>query len=166
MTVYIHDIPAFVTFDGPHLRAMVRATDKATFDAQAFEVGLKVHKNPAQPAVIDPETDEVIREAVPASGPLIPAKGVTIAELGPRIITPGTYDDEGNEITPPVIDPRFHANFWLHEARGNWESWALMWSAYGEPGDSNKNESSLLLRGVELVDPDTINTPDNRLSGY
>ena len=28
---------------------------------------------------------------------------------GPRIISPGAYDENGTEITPPEIDTRFHA---------------------------------------------------------
>jgi len=30
--------------------------------------------------------------------------------IGPVVTTPGTYDAEGNEISAPVIDLRFHAN--------------------------------------------------------
>ena len=32
-----------------------------------------------------------------------------IAIQGTRTVTPGTYDDEGAEITPPAIDGRCHA---------------------------------------------------------
>lgn len=30
--------------------------------------------------------------------------------IGPIVSTPGIYDEDGNEVTPPVIDDRFHAN--------------------------------------------------------
>lgn len=36
--------------------------------------------------------------------------------IGPVVTTPGEYDDEGEEITPPVIDARFHANLRCSEA--------------------------------------------------
>lgn len=68
----VDDTRVYVSIQGGRLHAMVRATDKDTFDEKALEVGLKVHTNPAQPAVIDPETEEVITPAVPASGPLVP----------------------------------------------------------------------------------------------
>lgn len=30
--------------------------------------------------------------------------------IGPVVLVPGIYDDEGNEVTPPIVDDRFHAN--------------------------------------------------------
>lgn len=36
--------------------------------------------------------------------------------IGPVTVTPGVYDDDGAEITPPVIDARFHANMRCTEA--------------------------------------------------
>lgn len=30
--------------------------------------------------------------------------------IGPVVGTPGDYDDDGVEVTPPVMDDRFHAN--------------------------------------------------------
>lgn len=36
--------------------------------------------------------------------------------IGPVVTTPGTYDDEGEELTPPVVDARFHANLRCTEA--------------------------------------------------
>jgi len=164
--VFVDGVKAHVTFDRGNLWAMIRATDKATFDAQALAVGLKVHKHPAQPEVIDPETQEVIREAVPASGPLVPAPGVTIAELGPHVITPGEYDDEGNETKAPVMDTRHHVNFWLSAQlveAGLWTQWAATWSVYGAQAEANKQEVALEYQGVELIDPLTIDSPSNRL---
>ncbi len=164
--VFVDGVKAYVTFDRGNLWAMVRAKDKATFDEQALAVGLKVYKHPAQPEVTDPETGEVIREAVEASGPLVSAPGVTIAELGPHVITPGEYDDEGNEIKAPKMDNRYHVNFWLNQQLveiGKWEQWALAWSAYGSQAEANKQEVALKFQGVELVDPTTINSPSNRL---
>lgn len=39
-----------------------------------------------------------------------------LAVVGPVVIDPGTYDEEGAEITPPVIDNRFHVNLRCTEA--------------------------------------------------
>ncbi|WP_173931398.1 hypothetical protein [Chelativorans sp. Marseille-P2723] len=36
--------------------------------------------------------------------------GFVLDVIGPVVITPGEHDDEGDEITPPVIDGRFHVN--------------------------------------------------------
>ena len=30
--------------------------------------------------------------------------------IGPVVVVPSAYDDEGNQLSPPVIDWRFHAN--------------------------------------------------------
>lgn len=156
----------YVTLQGGRLHAMVRATDQATFDAQALAVGLKVYKNPAIPAVIDPETNEVIIPAVEASGPLTPAPGVTIAELGPYTLVPGTYDEEGNEVTAPVLDNRFHANFWLGPhlvERGLWKQWAVAWTQNGQPVNPNNAEEAVEFQGIELIDPQTVTSPANVL---
>jgi hypothetical protein len=34
-----------------------------------------------------------------------------IDEVGSIEVTPGAYDEEGNELTPPVMDTRHHVNF-------------------------------------------------------
>lgn len=36
--------------------------------------------------------------------------GYALHIIGPLVTTPGEYDDDGAETSPPVIDPRFHAN--------------------------------------------------------
>lgn len=164
--VLVDGTKVYVTFDRGNLWAMIRAQDKATFDQQALAVKLKVHKFPAQPAVIDPETGETIKEAVEASGPLVPFPGCTIAEMGPHILTPGEHDEEGNEITPPVVDDRYHVNFWLSPelvAVGQWKQWALAWTANGTPAPANNEEKALEFQGVELIDPATVKNPVNRL---
>lgn len=42
--------------------------------------------------------------------------GFALDIIGPIVTTPGTYDEDGNEIIPPVIDDRFHANLRCTEA--------------------------------------------------
>ena len=163
---YVDGTRVYVSIEGGRLWAMVRATDKDTFDTKALEVGLKVYQNPAVPAVIDPETEEVITPAVPASGPLIPAPGVTITEMGPHVLIPGTYDEDGNELTPPTLDNRHHVNFWLNPAlveRGLWKQWALAWTANGSAVVPNNNEEAIAFQGIELIDPQTVTSPANRM---
>lgn len=156
----------YVSLEGGRLWAMVRATDQATFDAKALEVGLKVYTNPAEPAIIDPETGEVLFPAEPPSGPLIPAPGVTITEMGPHVLVPGTYDENGNEVTAPVLDTRYHANFWLGPhlvERGNWKQWALAWTLNGYQVSPNNQEEAVEFQGIELIDPQTVTSPANRM---
>ena len=156
----------YATMEGGRLWCMIRATDQATFDQKALEVGLKVYTNPAKPAIIDPETGEVLFPAEPASGPLIPAPGVTITEMGPHVLTPGTYDENGNELTPPVLDTRYHVNFGLGPRLveiGAWKQWALAWTLNGQSGTPNNAEESVVHEGIELIDPTTVSHAANRM---
>lgn len=162
----VDGVRIYATLEGGLLFCMIRASDKATFDKQALAVGLKVYQNPAVPAVVDSETGDVIIPAVEASGPLIPAPGVTITELGHLVLTPGTYDEKGNEQTPPVMDNRHHANFWLAPwlvDRGLWKTWGVMWTQNGQPVDPNNTEEAIAYNGIELIDPITVSSPSNVL---
>ena len=162
---FIDDTRVYVSIEGGRLWAMVRATDKATFDQKALEVGLKVYTNPAQPEVLD-EEGNVLFPAVEASGPLIPAPGVTITEMGPHVLVPGVYDEDGSEVTAPVLDNRFHSNFWISPRlveRGLWKQWALAWTQAGQPGTPNNQEESVVYEGIELIDPLTVTSPANRM---
>jgi len=164
--LYIGETRVFVALDRGNLWCMVRATDLATFDALALQVGLLVYTTPAQDAVLDPETQEVITPAVAASGPLKPAPNITITRIGALTTTPGVYDAEGVEVTPPVVDARYHANFWLASslvAAGGWEQWALAWSASGQPTTPNKAEEGIAYQGIELIDPMTVASASNVL---
>jgi hypothetical protein len=162
----IDDVQIYATFDRGNLWCMVRAVDKATFDAQALAVGLKVYINPAQPAILDPETQEVITPAVEASGPLIPARGVTITEIGPHVLVPAVVDATGEVVTAAVMDNRYHVNFWLDAAtvaRGNWMRWATAWTYYGSDIVANAEETGVSMNGIELIDPETVKRPSNTL---
>lgn len=154
----------YVALSGGRLSAMVRCPSEEVFDATALSVGLMEHTNPAIPAVIDLETEEVITEAVEASGPLKPVKHVTITKIGKLVLTPGTYDEEGNELTAPVVDDRYHVNFWLGPelaAKGEWKKWAIQWSDYGQSVEPNAEESAKALNSIELIDPATVRSPSN-----
>ncbi|MEC7763397.1 MAG: hypothetical protein VX874_15955 [Pseudomonadota bacterium] len=165
-----NDVEVFAAFDGGSLRCMTRSPDRATFESVALSVGLMEYANAGSPELRDAETGEVLREAVEPSGPLRPLRGITIAHLGSLVLTPGTYDDEGDEVTAPVLDTRHHANFWLPPhmvERGLWKKWAIAWSHHGEQvAESNKAEDALALNGIELIDPATVASPSNVLAGF
>jgi hypothetical protein len=162
----IDGVRIYAVMDRGNLWCMGRTTDKATFDGLALEAGLKVYTNPAQAAIIDPDTQEVLFPAVAASGPLIKAGGVEIVEIGPLTLVAGTYDDTGAELTAPVVDPRHHVNFWLGPevlARGKWMQWSTLWTYYGSAIVANNAEDGTAMRGMELIDPATIASPSNRM---
>lgn len=142
--LYVDDTAVYAKISGGVLHVMTRAVDEDTFNQVALQVGLVVDSN----------------------GVLMPADGITITHIGPYVITPGTYDDEGVEITPPVLDNRFHVNFWLSpEAtkRGEWEAWIVQWMLNGTLAEQNKSEVALKYQGIELIDPVSIQTPSNVL---
>ena len=162
----VDGVRVYAAMDRGNLWCMVRTPDKATFDAQALAVGLKVYMNPARPAVLDPETQEVITPAVEASGPLIPAHGVTITEIGDLVLVLAVLDADGNVTTPAVTDGRFHANFWLNAdlvKLGGWKQWAVAWTLNGQPVNQNHKEQGMVFHGIELIDPTTVTSPSNRM---
>jgi len=155
----------FVSLEGGRLLAMVRAKDKATFDAQALAVGLTMYTNAAINEVLDPDTGDVLVEARPASGPIIPTKFVTITEIGPLVLTPAVLDEDNAVVTEAVMDNRHHANFWLHPRLvelGRWRQWAYAWTLHGQPSQaSNANERAKALEDIELIDPASVRNPRN-----
>jgi len=162
----VDGVRVYAAMDRGNLWCMVRTPDKEIFDAQALAVGLKVYMNPARPAVLDPETQEVITPAVEASGSLIPAHGVTITEIGDLVLVSAVIDDESNIITPAVTDERYHANFWLNAdlvKLGGWKQWAVAWTINGQPVNQNHKEQGMAFQGIELIDPTTVTSPSNRM---
>lgn len=82
----------------------------------------------------------------------------------PRImLTPGTYGADGNELTAPTFDARYHANLLLGPnivARGTWKTPLLNYYFHGAlVGEKNAEEVAYSVGGVELIDPDTIRSP-------
>jgi hypothetical protein len=155
-------VRVYGVMDRGNLWLMVRATDKDAFDAFAVDAALKFYTNPAQDEFLD-EDGEVETQAVPASGPLKTDPDVTIAELGPHVLTAGVYDADGNETTAPVMDSRYHANIWIGPkmlAKDSWMRWATLWTHYGDAVVANAQEDGTAMRGVELITP---NSPFNRL---
>lgn len=156
------EVPVFATLSGGIVHCMTRAVDEATFDKLALETGLMAYSDPGKPAVIDPDTGEELEPEVPPSGDIVPASGNTVTKIGPYVITEGVYDDEGKEITPPVMDKRYHVNFWI-PSDSDWEGWIVQWMGLGMDGVPNDNEVSKDYKGIELMDPMTINSPSNVL---
>ena len=145
----VNDVPVYARLAGGVLHVMTRAVDKATFDFVAEEVGLLVR-----------ETTEDDQEIVRVSS------GNTITRIGPHVLVQGTYDVDGNELTPPVFDTRYHVNFWLGTEtveRGEWVTWIEQWMLNGTLAEQNKSEVALKYQGIELIDPVSIQTPSNVL---
>ena len=139
--VIVDGVKVYVTLHPGRLDAMVRTPDEATFWEQAQAVELV-------------ETDEL-------SGMLVPRKGITITTIGQLYGTP-----EDTDSPAPVIDSRFHANFWLNERwirLGEWANWAWAWSVLGSPVVPNKSEAAVEYHTIELIDPKTVVTPKNIL---
>lgn len=144
-SVWVDGLRVFVAFDRGNLAAMLRCVDKATFESAAVDVGLM---------------------RVNEDGILTPQAGTTITELGRYVLSPAVIDEQGNELTPPVTDNRYHVNLWLPPktvANGRWQQWALQWTLFGSYATPNKDEVAKALSGVELIDPLTIGDPFNKL---
>ena len=154
------EVPVFATLSGGIVHCMTRAVDEATFDAVGLQVSLLQYSDPGKDAVLD-EDGNVIEEAVPPSGDIIPSSGNTVTRIGSHVITPAVLDEDGNEVTPAVLDSRYHVNFWIPES-SNWETWIVQWMA-GTEGTPNANEQSLEAMGIELIDSLTVTTPTNVL---
>lgn len=69
-----------------------RFPDRATFLSAAETAGF---------TVINEENETMLQAYSPSWA---------IDEIGPIVTTPGTYDEDGNELTPPIVDDRHHVN--------------------------------------------------------
>ena len=133
---------------GGRLQFVVRCVDKSTFENLALFVGL-----------MKPILDENNNLAG-----LTHTRSSQISQIGPIIITPAVMDEE-TEITPAVVDNRWHANAMLSPVAtraGAWEQWALTWTLTGSvltEEQKNANEYGVSKNGIELLDPKTIITP-------
>jgi hypothetical protein len=58
-----------------------------------------------------------------------PTHSHSIVRLGNIVITPGTYDEEGNEITAPVLSDSYHVDvLWNGEPDPDWDA-QMVWCA-------------------------------------
>ena len=156
-------ILVLVRMSGGMLDAVVRATDESTFEAAARWAELRYEETIT---TTDPETGETTEQG---TGEWATAKGVHINHLGPVVITPGTYGEDGVELTASVMDNRHHVNIRLTDPALSrvdeygvlkWEKWAMAWSLGGaDDTQVNANEVGKVMQGVSLIDPDTIASP-------
>lgn len=156
-------ILVLVRYSGGMLDAVVRATDEATFEAAARWAELKYE---VMETVTDPETGETTEQG---TAEWATAKGVSISDVSFVVVTPGTYAEDGTELTAPIFDERFHANIRVTDPALSrvdehgvlkWEKWAMAWSLGGEVDmQINANEVGKVMQGVSLIDPDTIASP-------
>lgn len=144
-SVWVNGVRCYVAIENGILRAMIRAENKMTFDGAALSVGLRYLND---------------------EGETVTPRSVTITELGPYVITPATYDAEGNELTPAVVDNRHHVNFWIDLTRTedqSWQQWGPLWTTNGQLAASNASEVAYAYNGIELIDPMTVSSPSNVL---
>jgi len=156
-------VPVLVSYSGGVLDAVVRATDEATFEAAARWAELKYE---ITETITDTETGET---TIQGTDEWAIAKGVDLDHLGPMVITPGTYDADGNELTAPVMDTRHHVNIRLTDPALSrvddygvlkWEKWSMAWSLGGaDDKQINAGEVGKVMQGVSLIDPDSISSP-------
>lgn len=98
-----------------------------------------------------------------SNGELIPADGVTIVEIGSIVLTPATVEPiTGLELTPAIIDDRFHVNLRLAEpalmkdsdepGKKKYEKILEEWMNNGvNARKNNKKEKSKRYKDIELL---------------
>jgi len=156
-------IPVFVRYTGGYVELILRADTEEDFWNAAKTVELL---SPVTETVTDEETGE---KTIVQTGDWVTTKGVDIDVVGPVVITPGTYAEDGTERTAPVIDSRFHVNVRIaprvlaitdEDGILKWHKWAVAWTRDGTP-DTNTNAQEVAYRAmnVALIDPDTIRSP-------
>lgn len=142
-----NDVAVYIAFHGGMVDAIVRADTQADFETAALSRNLMIE-------------DEEGRRPW--------ADGIEGSVLGPVEVTPATYDEDGNQLTAPVMDNRYHVNLRIHgvaltrttDGFENWKQTAIDWTVHGTP-DTNVNaeEQGVKLANVVLIDPATIKTP-------
>ena len=148
------EVECFVTDTGNFIDAMLRADTEAAWIE----------------AAISAEILEYVER--PKGTVLRPVKGNNVDVIGPVVITPGEYDEEGNELVAPIVDNRYHVNLRVAEPAlskvndagyPKWKETVLAWMNFGvDDTEANKNEVGKKLSAVTLMDPTTIQTPNQR----
>ena len=173
------DVVVFVKFShGLFVDAIIRAKDKATWEAAAISQGLlHVVKN-FETIVISPDVYEyteengwvLVKHEVTETKPLPDTvgrvRGASIAPIGSVVLTPAVMEGE-TVVTPAVMDGRYHVNLRISEPMlssvnsAGFEKWkvtAINWANLGSYSESNIQEKGKTLLSVTLIDPDTINS--------
>lgn len=113
-------------------------------------------------AYINPITGTPLASMV--DGVLTPSDGIRIDEIGPIVKGDGTYDEEGNVITPPTVVEGWHANFWavgaleaMLNANGGWEAiFALLGDMTFVPASDGVPEGWQGASGMRIIKADAI----------
>lgn len=150
------EVECFVAEHNGMIDALLRADTEEVWTAAAISAEILEY---ATARKADGSTETFLR----------PVKGNNIGVLGPVIITPGEYDEEGNELVAPVMDNRYHVNLRVAEPAlskvndggyPKWKETVLAWMNFGvDDTTSNKNEVGKKLSAVTLIDPTSIQTP-------
>ena len=102
-----------------------RFPDRDTFLDLALATGHATQAS-GSPAELDEDGNEVAAAVEPGPIELTPyTHEHAIDEVGPVVLTSGVYDDDGNEVTPPVIDNSHHVNF-KGEAPELWDEYLVV----------------------------------------
>lgn len=104
---------------------MYKSTTKETWDAFALSSGL----------------------AVDQDGSIYPAENVLIDEIGPIVTTPAVYDEDGDIVTPAIVDESWHVNIRLTS-----DSFDILALAAGDAD-------------TEWIDPSEVSTPTRIWAG-
>lgn len=115
-------------------------------------------------ALISPVTGQPLASVDDETGVLIPSEWVRIDEIGPVVKEPGVYDEDGNEITAPVMVEGWHVNLVaygaLAELLGTWDGilaylgdMVEVASTVGEP------EALAGTSGMKIYPPDVVDSP-------
>lgn len=160
-------VEIFASQSGGFVDTCIRATDRDTWVQAALSQNL-LYRDPIIEKTTDEATGEVTETIVGYEDEIKASAGANITEIGPVVLTPAVLDDEGNEITPAVMDNRFHLNMRISEpllskADENgyplWQKTALLWMTYGQPVKPNSAEQAKDVQGVQMIDPDSIRNP-------
>lgn len=115
-------------------------------------------------ALINPVTGQPLASIDAETGALIPSEWVRIDEIGPVVKEPGVYDEDGVEITPPVLTPGHHVNLVAYGALadllGGWDG-ILQYlgdmvevpSAVGEPAALAGTSGMKIYRAEDVDNP-------------
>jgi hypothetical protein len=127
----------FVTNSTGYIDAYCRADTQATWEDAAIANGLATRQD---------------------DGTLLPSPGIWIDVIGSVVKTDAVLAEDGTEITPAVMDDRYHVNFRL-DPSVSWEALAIAWTANGTL-DSNPDATEVArkMTGVALIDPDSIHS--------
>lgn len=132
-------------------------------DRETFITDMLAQRLPGdRPICRLPEGDEQPADG----GSLIWIDGIAAKEWGAVVKTPGTYDDEGAEITPPVVIPGHHVNLlacaWLAEFLNAGGGWTAILGLLGEvawqPSSVGEPEGWVGTSGVKLFPATQVTT--------